>query len=240
MSAQKTTSPEKARPNKATVAKAPRPNKAAVAKAPRASKAAVAEAPRASKAAGASTSSRKARSAAPTLPPIGPDIDLDEEEVYLPDGSRLTEARATEIAERALARHYPGRPSLSGGSKHTPNLTVRVTEATREGLEAIAAQQGRRLSDVTRDALDEYARRHANKRAAVQFYVDLGAGSEPATGGRRASPAKRSRGTGATGPSSRVTGATGPSSRVTGATGPRSGATGATGPEPRPKEGGGV
>jgi hypothetical protein len=97
------------------------------------------------------------------LPPIGPDVDLDAEEVYLPDGTRLTEARATEIAERAMTHHYRtrGRPSLTGGGERTPSLTVRVPRATRTALERIAASQGRRLADVSRDALAEYAHQHA-------------------------------------------------------------------------------
>jgi hypothetical protein len=96
------------------------------------------------------------------LPPIGPDIDLDAEEVYLPDGSRLTEAKAARIAEEAIAHHYRarGRPSVTGGREHTPSLTVRVPRATRAALEEIAASQGRRLADVSRDALNEYAHRH--------------------------------------------------------------------------------
>jgi predicted transcriptional regulator len=39
---------------------------------------------------------------------------------------------------------------------------VRVTDRTRAALEAIAAAQGRRLTDVSRDALDEYVERHAS------------------------------------------------------------------------------
>jgi hypothetical protein len=35
--------------------------------------------------------------------PIGPDIDLDVEVVYLPNGERLTEARAEGLAEEILA-----------------------------------------------------------------------------------------------------------------------------------------
>jgi hypothetical protein len=97
--------------------------------------------------------------------PIGPDIDLDVEEVYLADGTRLTEAKAEELAEWALAqrRARRGRPSITGGQEHTPNLTVRVKPATRAALEQIAAAQGRRLADVGRDALDEYIRRHTGK-----------------------------------------------------------------------------
>jgi hypothetical protein len=96
------------------------------------------------------------RTAPPELYPIGPDIDLDEEEVYLADGTRLTEARAEQLAGEILDRHYPGRRSLTGGREHTPSLTVRVTATTRKALEAIAAKQGRRLSDVSRDALEAY------------------------------------------------------------------------------------
>lgn len=100
-----------------------------------------------------------------TLPPVGPDIDLDEEEVYLPDGTRLTEAKAAEMAEEAMQHHYRerGRPSLTGGREKTPNLTIRVAPSTRAALERIAEAQGRRLADVGRDALDEYIRRHDRK-----------------------------------------------------------------------------
>lgn len=97
------------------------------------------------------------------LPPIGPDIDLDAEEVYLADGTRLTEAKATEMAEEAIQHHYRlrGRPSVTGGSEHTPKLTLRVPMQTRDALEEIATRQGRRLADVGRDAFDEYIRHHA-------------------------------------------------------------------------------
>ena len=93
--------------------------------------------------------------------PIGPDVDLRKEKVYLKDGRRLTEALAREIAEDALARHR-GRPSVSGASERTPSLTVRVPATTRAALEELAKAQGRRLADVSRDALDEYVSRHAS------------------------------------------------------------------------------
>lgn len=92
--------------------------------------------------------------------PVGPDIDLDEEEVRLPDGSRLTEDAAGELAERALEQRRAGRPSLIGGREHTPSLTVRVRPGVRSALEEIASKQGRRLADVSREALDEYVARH--------------------------------------------------------------------------------
>ena len=93
---------------------------------------------------------------------IGPDVDLDVEEVYLDDGTRLTETKAEELAERTLARLRPGRPSITGSGEHTPSLTVRVPRETRAALEEIAARQGRRLADVSREALDDYIASHAS------------------------------------------------------------------------------
>jgi len=92
---------------------------------------------------------------------IGTDVDLDAEEVYLADGKRLTEQVAEEMAERALARHR-GRPSVTGGNARTPSLTVRVPPETRAALEELARAQGKRLADVSREALDEYVSRHAS------------------------------------------------------------------------------
>ena len=92
--------------------------------------------------------------------PIGPDVDLDNDEIYRPDGRRLTVQVAEEIAERTLARH-PGRPSVSGGGRRTRSLTVRVPQPTRDALEKLAKSQGKRLADVSREAPDEYISRHA-------------------------------------------------------------------------------
>ena len=92
---------------------------------------------------------------------IGTDVDLGAEEIYLADGRRLTEQVAEEMAERALARHR-GRPSVTGGNARTPSLTVRVPPETRAALEELARAQGKRLADVSREALDEYVSRHAS------------------------------------------------------------------------------
>ena len=92
---------------------------------------------------------------------VGADVDLEQEDIRLPDGSRLTDERAAHIAERALARRR-GRPSVTGDEAHTPSLTVRVSSTTRAALEEIAASQGRRLADVSREAFEEYIQRHAS------------------------------------------------------------------------------
>jgi hypothetical protein len=52
--------------------------------------------------------------------PIGPDIDLDVEEVYLPDGRRLTEAGAEQLGEEALARHRGRLMSPEDGGERRP------------------------------------------------------------------------------------------------------------------------
>ena len=93
--------------------------------------------------------------------PIGPDVDLEVEDIRLADGRRLTDELAEEIAERAMARHR-GRPSVSGAGRRTPSMTVRVPAATRDALEALAKARGKRLADVSREALDEYVSRHAS------------------------------------------------------------------------------
>ncbi|MCI1746866.1 MAG: ribbon-helix-helix domain-containing protein [Acidipropionibacterium sp.] len=87
------------------------------------------------------------------------DIDLDDEE-FVVGGQRLTEERAAAMADHA--EHRGGRPSLSGGRRHSPALNLRVSQLDRDRLDAVAAGQGRRASDVVRDALREYLDRHAS------------------------------------------------------------------------------
>ena len=63
-----------------------------------------------------------------------------------------------------IRRRLGGRPRVGGepGEGSSAQVRVRVTSRTRAALEAIAAAQGRRLADVSRDALDEYIARHAS------------------------------------------------------------------------------
>lgn len=63
-----------------------------------------------------------------------------------------------------IRRHLGGRPRVGGAIGQGPSkqLRVRVTSDARAALETIAAAQGRRLADVSRDALDEYIARHAS------------------------------------------------------------------------------
>jgi len=71
--------------------------------------------------------------------------------------------RATLVADPAeMRQRLGGRPRVGGAGGEGPSMQVRVrvTTDTRTALETIAAAQGRRLADVSRDALDEYVVRH--------------------------------------------------------------------------------
>jgi hypothetical protein len=73
--------------------------------------------------------------------------------------------RATVVSDPAeVRRRFGGRPRVGDVPGEGPSIQVRVrvTTRTRSALEAIAAAQGRRLSDVSREALDEYVARHAS------------------------------------------------------------------------------
>jgi hypothetical protein len=73
--------------------------------------------------------------------------------------------QATVITDPAeIRRRLGGRPRVGGEPGEGPSrqVRVRVTTRTRAALEAIAAAQGRRLADVSRDALNEYVARHAS------------------------------------------------------------------------------
>jgi hypothetical protein len=90
---------------------------------------------------------------------IGPDLDLDAEEFYLPSGERLTEQRAQELVEK-IAGPVPGRPSLTAPGTHSPMLHVRVPAELKDQLTEYAERESRRQSDIVRDALAEYLAVH--------------------------------------------------------------------------------
>jgi len=95
---------------------------------------------------------------------LGSDVEVEEVDLDTIDvryrGERLTEAEAERVAAGVLSRTR-GRPSLSGANERSPSLTVRLARQDRESLDRVAAEQGRRPSDVVRDALHDYLTRHA-------------------------------------------------------------------------------
>ncbi len=110
-------------------------------------------------------------------------MDVSEEEVAAEPGIWREAAKAAtdEFAERTVAaiesgrakvitdpaeirQRLGGRPRVGGETGEGPSIQVRVrvTNRTREALEHIAASQGRTISEVSREALDEYVAHHLN------------------------------------------------------------------------------
>ena len=84
--------------------------------------------------------------------PIGPDVDLDKDDVRLPDGTQLTGQRAAEIVEEVRGRG--GRPSLTGEPAVSPRIAFRVTPGVRSRAAQIAAREGKSISQLAREALE--------------------------------------------------------------------------------------
>jgi predicted HicB family RNase H-like nuclease len=86
--------------------------------------------------------------------PIGPDVNLDQEDVRLADGTRLTGEAATQIIQDA--RRAAGRPSLTGQGKHSPQVSARVPPELRDAAERQARREGKSVSQLIRELLERY------------------------------------------------------------------------------------
>ncbi len=85
------------------------------------------------------------------------DVDLDVEVVLDRKGERLTEARAREMAAAALRElGLRGRPSLSGERRKSPQISFRVPQRLAKRAEKVAAEEGKSLSQLGREALERY------------------------------------------------------------------------------------
>ena len=81
-------------------------------------------------------------------------IDLDAEEVIF-QGKRLTEADAEALADKVL-KSGRGRPSLSSHMKRSPQLGIRVSDTTYDRLRERAEHEGKKISEVVREAIEHY------------------------------------------------------------------------------------
>lgn len=91
----------------------------------------------------------------------GGDIDLDQEVVLLEDGTRLSEARAAELAQDTIREVYrrQGRPALDGArikGTRSPQVAFRVPQRLAQRAEEVAARKGKTLSQLGREALEKY------------------------------------------------------------------------------------
>ena len=85
-----------------------------------------------------------------------PDVDLEIDDVRDSQGGRITEEYAQAATAQAIASVGRGRPSLTGTKATSPQVTFRVTPELRARAAAEAERQGRRISDVAREALERY------------------------------------------------------------------------------------
>jgi predicted HicB family RNase H-like nuclease len=89
--------------------------------------------------------------------PVGPDADLVED-IRDRQGRRITDEYAEQAAEEALRLARPGRPALGAIGQHSPRVSFRVPEQTRRRAEQRAAEEGRSVSEIAREALERYLR----------------------------------------------------------------------------------
>lgn len=71
-------------------------------------------------------------------------------------GRRVTQEYVDAAVTEGLAAVGRGRPSLTGEKEASPQVTFRLTPELRARADAEAARQGRRLSDIAREALERY------------------------------------------------------------------------------------
>lgn len=86
----------------------------------------------------------------------GPDVDLARKVVRDRRGRRITQEyvdRAVKDVHEKLGR---GRPSLTGRSAKSPQVTFRLPPELRAKAEARAKREGKRVSEVAREALERY------------------------------------------------------------------------------------
>lgn len=84
-------------------------------------------------------------------------VDITREDVRDAEGARITDQyidRAVERARQHAGRG--GRPSVGAPGTRSPQLAVRLPAALKAAVEARAARDGKRPSDIAREALEQY------------------------------------------------------------------------------------
>ena len=79
----------------------------------------------------------------------------DADFVTVDSATDLSDADIEELAAHGR-RAWAGRPSLTAPGTHSPRLNFRVPQAVKDRLTQVAHTQGRRESDVAREALEKY------------------------------------------------------------------------------------
>lgn len=86
----------------------------------------------------------------------GPDVDLARKVVRDSRGRRITDEYADRAVRDVHEKAGRGRPSLTGEASQSPQVTFRLPPALRAKAEARAKREGKRVSEVAREALEQY------------------------------------------------------------------------------------
>jgi hypothetical protein len=89
-----------------------------------------------------------------------PEADIQREDIRDRRGRRITQDYVDAAVADAQEKIGRGRPSLSAAGRRSPQVTFRLPSEMRERAEAQARQEGTKVSDVARRALEEYLARH--------------------------------------------------------------------------------
>jgi len=87
--------------------------------------------------------------------PIGPDVDLSQEVVRDAKGKRVTQQYVDDVVKQARR----GRPSLDSG--RSPQVAFRLPPALRARAARVAAAEGKSVSQLAREALEQRLNRSA-------------------------------------------------------------------------------
>lgn len=88
------------------------------------------------------------------------DADLEQEDIRDSRGRRITQEYVDAAVADVHEKIGRGRPSLTAAGHRSPQVTFRLPPELRDRAEAQARQEGTKVSDVARRALEEYLTRH--------------------------------------------------------------------------------
>ncbi|MCS5497630.1 ribbon-helix-helix protein, CopG family [Cnuibacter physcomitrellae] len=91
-------------------------------------------------------------------PIIDGDADLEGNEYRYADGTRITEENTE--AYTVERKRAGGRPSLGAARGTSPSVNFRLPAKLREEAEELARREGRGLSVIAREALEQYIVSH--------------------------------------------------------------------------------
>lgn len=90
---------------------------------------------------------------------VGPDVDLETEDIRDGNGERIDDAYVEQVIQRVgaqIASREAGRPSLSADGEVSPQVSFRMPRTMRAKAKQRADAEGKTISALARDALEQY------------------------------------------------------------------------------------